>query len=230
MAKKRTNYSHKLLGRKTSDAGFTILELMISSSVFAVVLLVIAVGVINFTNTYYKGIISTETQSVARTIMADISQAVEFGGTVTTPNNGVSEICIDNTLYAYVVGQQVTNSPASGSSDQGYNGLIASNTGCPSSDPANDPAPYLKSGGAGSPGVPPGARELLSQYMRLGFLSVTPTPDAGGLYTVQVRVLYGDDDLFNQTTNWATALCSGGPGSQFCAVSNLTTTVEKRLI
>jgi len=228
MAKNRTNYFQKLSRRKIGAAGFTILELMIASSVFAVILLVIAVGVINFTNSYYKGIISSETQSVAQTIMADISQSIEFGepGNLNLSNGNVSGVCIDNTLYAYVVGQQVTDSSPNGSQNQGYHGLVAGNIGCSS---LSTLTPYLGSGSQGNSGsLPPGARELLSQYMRLGVLSVTP--DAGGLYTIQVRVLYGDDDLFNQTTNWATALCSGGPGSQFCAVSNLTTTVEKRLI
>jgi prepilin-type N-terminal cleavage/methylation domain-containing protein len=226
MAKKRTNYSHKLLGRKTSDAGFTILELMISSSVFAVVLLVIAVGVINFTNNYYKGIISTETQSTARTVMADISQSIEFGESVNLnlSNGNVSGVCIDNTLYAYVVGQQVTDSSPNSSQNQGYHGLVAGNIGCSS---LSTLTPYLGSGSQGNSGsLPSGARELLNQHMRLGVLSITPN---GDLYTVQVRVIYGDTNLLT-SKNWATATCVSGAGSQFCATANLTTTVEKRLI
>jgi hypothetical protein len=75
------------------------------------------------------------------------------------------------------------------------------------------------------------ARELLGPHMRLGALDIT---SAGSLYTVHVRVIYGDDDLLTPTvsgsTDWNSELCSGTTaGSQFCAVSDLTTTVKQRL-
>ena len=226
MAKIRTNYLRKLSRKKIGAAGFTILELMIASSVFAVILLVIAVGVINFTNSYYKGIISTETQSVARTIMADISQSIEFGESVNLnlSNGNVSGVCIDNTMYVYVVGQQVTDSSPNGSQNQGYHGIVTGNIGCSSLSAL---APYLGSGSQGHSGsLPSGSRELLNQHMRLGVLNIT---SKGSLYTIQIRVIYGDNNLLT-TTNWATDECISGAGSQFCAVSNLKTTVEQRLI
>jgi hypothetical protein len=45
---------------------------------------------------------------------------------------------------------------------------------------------------------------------------------------VQVRVIYGDDDLLSNPTA-ANANCKSQAGSQFCAVSDLTTVVVKRV-
>jgi hypothetical protein len=49
-----------------------------------------------------------------------------------------------------------------------------------------------------------------------------------GLYSIDVRVVYGDDDLLiNPTATNAT--CKVGSGSQFCAVSELSTVVQQRI-
>jgi hypothetical protein len=51
-------------------------------------------------------------------------------------------------------------------------------------------------------------------------------------YTVNIRVAYGDDDLFGITGPnpvWGTIVCKDGAGSQFCAVSDLSTTVQQRI-
>ena len=69
-------------------------------------------------------------------------------------------------------------------------------------------------------------RELLGNHMRLGTLDITPN---GSLYTIHLRVIYGDNDLLSDTSDFSKASCVGSiPGSQFCAVSDLTTTVQKR--
>ncbi len=213
--KRRTRYN---------DQGFTILELLVASTVFAVILLVVAIGVIRFTNSYYKGITSSKTQATARSIIAEISQSLQFGKNMTprAGAGGVSGFCIDNTLYSYAIGQQVTDNAPDASKHQGYHGLVVSTGGdCSAATPS------LPNTAA----VPASSRELLGQHMRLGALTVTA---AGNLYTIHVRVLYGDDDLFTPavfgSTNWANEICSGTSGSQFCAVSDLTTTVERRLL
>lgn len=207
-------------------AGFTILELLVASAVFAVILLVVAIGVIRFTDDYYKGITSSRTQATARTIMADISQAIQFSTSVNVIPAGagnVGGLCVDNTLYSYAIGQQITDSAPNGSLHQGYHGLVASSVGTCSAGTT----PSLPN----TASLPAGSRELLGQHMRLSALDVIA---AGNLYTIHVRVVYGDDDLLfpavSGSTSWANEDCGGGTGSQFCAVSNLTTTVERRLL
>jgi hypothetical protein len=65
--------------------------------------------------------------------------------------------------------------------------------------------------------------------MRLGDLTINPL--GGGAYTVHVRVIYGDSDVLTSPngSDWSNVTCQGGAGSQFCAVSDLTTTVQTRL-
>ncbi len=204
----------------TRQHGFTILELMVATAVFSVILLIVAIGAISFTNSYYKGVTSSKTQAVARSIMSNLVQAIQFGQLV-NPNlvsGNYSGICVDNTLYSFVLGQQVTDSLPFGP-HQAYHGLIES-TG----NDCSSQAPIVPNSSNPLPG---NQRELLGQHMRLGALSVTP---AGSLYTVRVRVIYGDDDLLTSNI-WATALCAGNvTGSDFCAVSDLTTTVGRRLL
>lgn len=206
-------------------SGFTIVELMIATMVFSIVLLVIAVGVLRFTNAYFKGINSSKTQAAARAVMSQVAQSIQFSKVVTplARSGNTDGICVDNTLYSFVVGQQVTDVAPNGAKHQGYHGLVVSNPGsCSVGITPNVPA---------SSALPSGSRELLGQHMRLGALDVSP---AGKLYKIHVRVIYGDDDLLTPAvsagTDWANEVCSGATGEQFCAVSDLTTTVEQRLL
>lgn len=211
-------------GEHAKQAGFTILELMVASAVFTVILIVIAVGVLSYTNSYYRGINSSKTQEATRAIMDTIVQSIQFGQGLPkqlSGSGGALGLCIDNTLYSYKIGQEITDAPPFGA-HQGYHGLVSTVGGdCTGATPSVPTTQTL----AGS------SRELLGQRMRLSDLAVTPS---GNLYTIRVRVLYGDDDAFTPvvsgSTNWANENCQGGPGSQFCAVSDLTTTVERRLL
>jgi prepilin-type N-terminal cleavage/methylation domain-containing protein len=219
------NSSHRF-----NDQGFTILELLVATSVFTIVLLVVAVGAVSFTNSYYKGIASSKTQAADRNIIASLAQSIQFGKSLVPVSSGsVAGFCIDNTLYAYVVGQQVTDSAPQVAKHQAYHGLVQSIGGsCSAGIPANIAAAL---GAPGSINLPAGARELLGQRMRISALTIS---QVGSLYTVHARVMYGDDDLFipviGAVPSWSQELCAGKSGSQFCAVSDLTTTVQQRLL
>jgi hypothetical protein len=65
--------------------------------------------------------------------------------------------------------------------------------------------------------------------MRLGALTIESLD--GGAYSVHVRVIYGDSDVMTSPngSDWSNVICKGGAGSQFCAVSDLITTVQPRL-
>jgi hypothetical protein len=69
-----------------------------------------------------------------------------------------------------------------------------------------------------------GARELLPVNMRLARLSLTYR--GSNLYDLTIRVVSGENDLLDAAHD----NCSGSKaGTQFCAVSELTTVVQKRL-
>ena len=221
----------KISRNKSRSAGFTILELMIASSVFAVVLLIVAIGAISFTNSYYKGITSSEVQSVTRTIMSQVSQSIEFSESLSilTPNNGVAGYCIDNTMYSYELGLEVVNPPnPDPSQDQNNHGLVVNtNASCSSSTTPSLPE---------TPALPQFSQELLNQHMRLGEFEITQL--SSNLYSINLEVIYGDNAILSPipssslplgSSQWSAENCAPGIGSQFCAISELTTTVEQRL-
>lgn len=204
------------------QGGFTLLELMIATSVFAVILLVVTAGILSFTRQYYKGVVSSTTQTTAREIMSEVVQTIQFGSTIQTDltgGAGVKGFCADNNLFSYKPDVQITDNGGVATQSQGYHALIRSQLagGCNSSA-----TPLVMPNAAG---LPSGQRELLGNHMRLSALEVSPVTVGGSLYRVHVRVVYGDDDLLTADHS----KCRGGIGSQFCAVSDLNTTVQKRL-
>ncbi len=188
----------KRLDRK----GFTIIELLIATVIFAVILLIMTAAVVQFGRIYYKGVISSRTQEAARSVTEDIGRSIQFGGGAGINTNGFK--CFGNRSFSYRTGFAV---------QPGQNALVAQTV--PSCASAS--AVPLNSGS-----LPPGATELLGNNMRLiGF----DVQESGSQYRIIISVGYGDDDLLagGECTQ---SLSAGG---QFCAVSRLETTVTKRL-
>ncbi|CAN5145224.1 hypothetical protein BH09PAT3_BH09PAT3_5860 [soil metagenome] len=209
--------------KKSSQAGFTIIELMIATSVFSIVLIIITSGVISFTRQYYKGIVTNTTQNVTRSVSNEISQALQFGSTgATAIYNTASPVaqvgyCISGKAYYYAKEHQLdTSNPAN------HALISSSDVGCPSSKNINVATLNFATSGLNQP------RELLGDKMRLMDFTITDlgltNPTRAGSYTIHIKVSYGDTDLLK-----ADGSCKGGVGSEYCATSELTTTVVKRL-
>ena len=212
-------------------AGFTILELLIATMVFAVVLLLITVGILQIARVYYKGITEANTQSTARTIMDEIAQAIQFSGgtvgaTATSPVSGTDyAFCINNTQVSYKLGSQVKNNPSA--SDQSWHAIVSRIvSGCTG----------LGAQTLGNQSLLSGSRELMGENMRLANLDVDSL--GNNRYRIVVRVVYGDSDLLYSPSaptdsagaTRADAACRAiRAGTQFCAVSELSTTVVKRV-
>lgn len=218
-----------MIGRKHTPAsqhGFTVVELLIATAVFSMVLLFVTVGIMQITRVYYKGVTETNTQDTARNISDVISRTIQFGGTGniqqsvgTTPGTSYA-FCIGNQLFSYVLGYQVVDSKTAGLS-QAYHGLVLSTAaGC--GGPASPIANLVNIQNI------PNSRELVGAKMRLSKLSVKPVSGSANLWNVDVKIVYGDDDLINNPTG-PTASCKSDTGSQFCAMSELNTIVEKRV-
>ena len=224
----------KLTTKTGSQAGFTIVELMIATLVFSTILVVITFGVLSFTKSYYRGINSSATQTTTQAALDAITQAIQFNAAgAQVPPPGSSFFCAGNKVFMYTLGVPPTN-PVTSSSW----GLFE----------ADNPNPTCSSLSVGSPGV-----ELLTPNMRLTWLAVTPT-SGGSASQVSLSVTYGSADLMCKGSIPGTAVgaCSAGAsafpitanvtgssagdvhcksqtGSQFCSTSDLFTTVQKRL-
>lgn len=200
-------------------AGFTIVELMIASAVFSVVLLVCASGLIQIGRVYYKGITSSQTQESARSIMDDISRAIQFSGgritqTLVPPTSWDSQdrFCIGGNKYSFQKGKQLVDS--SPTSDQTRQALVIS-----------------EDAACGSPNLTAaGSKEFLTVNQRVVNLKVEPVPGTLNLYRVNLVIAAGDEELFIKDVNgYVTACKSSRLGGQFCAISELNTTVQKRV-
>lgn len=204
-----------------NQQAFTILELMIATMVFSVILLLVTTGILNIGKTYYKGALQARTQGTARNIIDEISRSIQFTGVTpwpTIPLNAASTpypkpggeywACINNINYSYVIDRQLDTDVSKA--------LISYDSPC---------FPY-------SPSAVPAARnpkELLGKGMRLTALEVMLVPGNSDVYNVTVEVASGEIDLFNLTAGISSS-CKSGVGSQFCAISRLSTTVKKRVL
>jgi len=207
-----------------SQKGFTIIELMIATLVFSVILLLVTYGLIQIGRTYIKGLNESKTQQTARSIMDTISQDIQFnGGKIKIPAafTGTFAVCIgDNRYSAMIDGQLVDGVPDTVKHQTNHTLVVDRPVG---GECNATPLTYRNLNAAIPPDDPYKPRELMAPNMRLAKFNITP---AGALlWNIKVRVVYGDDDLLNPARD----ACAGGPGSQFCAVAELSTTVQKRV-
>jgi prepilin-type N-terminal cleavage/methylation domain-containing protein len=207
-----------------SSAGFTVIELMIASLVFSVILVVITVGVLSFTNRYYKGVNSAATQAASQSVIDTVTQAMQFGNgsvDITGISASPAYFCAGGSKFVFDKGEKYTES----ASQKGF---------------------YVEpqGGAACNSTVVGGGRQLLGKNMRLADLAITSVSTR--FFSVDITVAYGDDDLLcapsivnSCTTNAPMAAteysnrpditCKPTVGTQFCAVSRLKTSVEKRV-
>lgn len=204
--------------------GFTIVELLVATVVFSIILLVATSGIIQLGRLYYKGIIEARTQESTRAIFEDVSRSVQFakGGKQVVPSGslpvGVTQFCIGDTRYSYKVDE-----PVSGVSSTGLRvARISPNDTC-----------------AGAVA----GQQLLGENMRILELKVESV-GSGDVYSVSAAIAHGDNFLLSHynddgspvnpatvITDAASAKCKTGiGGSSFCAVAQLDTIIKKRLI
>lgn len=204
-------------------AGFTIIELLIATVVFSMVLILITVGVLSFTKSYYRGVNQSNTQSAARTVLENITQAIQFSGddvtTALPQTNGSRGVCVGNQRYSYLPGKQLWDDGAPNPAlNQTKHVLLLDKPGSCAGLPALD----VQAASIGS------ATELLQPRMRLSKLTIERV-GVTELYQVTVRVVYGDDDLLNNPTGDNASCKVSISGSQYCAQSELSATVKKRI-
>lgn len=218
------------------DSGFTIVELMISTAVFSVVLLITSAGIIAIGRSYYKSLTSNRVHEATRSLMSDVSGSLQFSddsevnSQLSDPDHtGVIVRCFGSDRFRYFI-----NQPVNGALHQGiYRDQRPSAATC---NGCNSAGLQVNGINCIHPDDFTGAQQLLGSNMRLLQFDVTGTDP----YQISVRVAYGDNDLLTTYDihgnplplpmgDPATALCRSGTGSNFCAVSSLVTTVTSRV-
>lgn len=227
------------MGRSTTTrrqrAGFTIIELLIATLIFSMVILLITIGVLSFTRAFYKGVNQSTTQNATRLILEDIAQAVQFSGGEIQPsltsNNGSDAFCIGNKQYSYIKGRQLTDDAPLTATQTKYALVVEKLNNC-AGGTARD---LSDTTGVAACIAAKACTELLRPMMRLSNISIAPTPATStDVYRITVRIVYGDDDLLKNappiTPTSADARCETGiSGVQYCAQAELSTIVKKRI-
>jgi prepilin-type N-terminal cleavage/methylation domain-containing protein len=263
---------------RNSQAGFTIVELMIALAVLSVLLVMASVIMLQIGKMYSKGVNAAAVQTASRDIVGTISNTLQFSGdepsscspmpatgavtcaahsaVETRPggdNQTVYAYCIGTTRYTYVLGPKLSSTP---NAQGAYHVLWQDKM----SSPANTNCYPLNINTAAIPSTCPGVstslcaavvnsgKELIPQNMRLTRFLIRSIDVTGTTYGVDAWLAFGDDDLLTiANTSAATPVgvcdpgqggkascagyvhCNGGIGQEYCATSQLSTTVTRRL-
>ena len=217
--------------------GFTLIELMIAISTFSVLLLVCFGAFIYLGHLYYKGATESRTNEIVRTIINDISQAIQFSGVTIEPivadppTDGWAATCIGHRKYSYRL-QNTTMSPSVGvqldPEATGYNFSAGSQKATS--------VFVVSNGNCAGTAVPTNTQqyELLDKNMRLLEFKIEPDVDSR-LFTIDIAIAYGgdpehpdlDSEIFVMDSNDGIIQCK--PRQTFCAVNRLSTTVYRKV-
>jgi len=233
-----------MVSLKRAEQGVTIIELMIATTIFAVILVIIMSAYMFVTKDYSKAYVEAQTQNATRSIAQQISQYIELSAGLVTSNDplngafpllaaadGTQGLCVGGYRYSVLFNTEIGN----GTNDA----LVVDNL--PNCNPLNTSAQAIKAGPLTST-----SKELLSKGMRVGQFSVTALPNSStpgstvpavpGRYSIKVEVAYGDDTsqsgplhVSGAGYNYSYSCDTISQGGSFCAVSSLNTFAQARL-
>lgn len=224
---------------KTSSrqTGFTIIELMMATIIFSMVLVVVVAGFMQIGRIFYKGISISSTQEAARSLSAGITDDLTFARSVSLSDaasgaayndNGTSFFCVGNHRYAYKVdGYKITSADVTDSS-RPIEGVQRTNIpgGCPA--PSDNPGTAWK--------------QMLGPDMQLNVLNLKCAYGTFCSLSVHI-VFYGNDKTVFDTNSGGfdndpsspgynanqapDAFCSGNLlSTQFCSTADIDTSVN----
>lgn len=196
--------------------GFTIIEVMIATAVFSVVLLITITGFIQIAQVFYKGVIKTQTQQDLRQIVDLVSSNIRSAPVVYDPiniNGNKYYQCIGSNRYTYIKNTRVNLA------DHDTNtkfGLMVDQL------PGNSPcgSPYNAATAFNNP------TELLDTNERLNHFIVSRQANLNNwVYQVDIAIAAGRDQYLSTDANGEAACNDRLSISQFCSVANVVTAV-----
>lgn len=225
-----------------AQSGFTIIELMISTVVFSLVLMSASVAIIQIGKKFSRGVTYTRTQEVARSTVEEISQSIQFTNeSIKVPNYPVDAdtvgpeiepgsedtffFCVGPRRFTFAVDRKKSDTTDVDNKEKAHVFWVD----LPASGCANavstGPASLDETNPSGDAAVNKGY-ELLDDNMRITRLSVSPY--SNGSWRISLSIAKGDDDLLFVRDGRTT--CEGSIyGAEHCAVSEISVTVNKRV-
>ena len=220
---------------KSDKTGFTITELLISTAVFSVVVMVISTMTIQIARMYYKGINLTKTQTTARNLLDSFSRPIQLENAQITQTDSVNNggltqeyFCVGTTGYTFAEGLKVDSGATSYSETTKTIPHVLWQSNNSSVAECIDNA---KNVNLADKNISVNGRDLIFDKMWLKELTVNEVTNKKNLWNLRVNVLYGDRDLMlPEDTSQNPEKCRGGiAGSQWCAQSYYETFIYKRV-
>ena len=220
------------MNNHSKQKGFTIIELMIATVIFTLVLMICLSGIMQITKMYYRAVTQNKTREVARSIIDEIGESIRFskesiqpgtaivGPQVDLSNNAIGFFCIGAKRYSFALDRQMKSAPENNKKQIRHSLWVDKPGDC--SVPAD-----LTTETPSADGV-----DLVSENMRLYKLAIIQRDSVNNVYEIGMGVAYGDDDLLSPRPedNPVEYTCEGAfIASEFCATINLNETVQKRL-
>ncbi|MDL2363577.1 MAG: prepilin-type N-terminal cleavage/methylation domain-containing protein [Patescibacteria group bacterium] len=221
-----------------SSNGFTIVELMISLSILSVILVISTVVITQIGRIYAKGVNAADIQNINRNVLADLSSSLQFSGsqpfpcTIDTAQTCAASTasftgiptayayCIGTTRYSFVFNKELGYDQSTNETTNHvlWKDTMSNISTCIPVDlsVAGDPSPGTK------------GYEMVGPHMQITKLKIKGSSTNIGEYTVDAWLGYGDSDLVRVDVNGVPS-CKDGDGTEFCASSQLSQTVIRRL-
>jgi prepilin-type N-terminal cleavage/methylation domain-containing protein len=221
------------------NSGFTVMELMIATAVFSVLLLISLVGFLQIGQLFYKGVNITRTSDVSKQVISSVKNDISFyPGTAAITIQGPSQVspsggptinrywfCAGQNRYSFILYRPLDSAAQATEMTLDVSGwyrfaLLKDRI---TVTPPACPNPFNTSGSA--PINPGSVTELLGDKMRLARFTLTPIGTS--LYTLNVRIAYGIDEVLNNPTNENVSCKSGSNNSRYCFVTQVRTTARR---
>jgi prepilin-type N-terminal cleavage/methylation domain-containing protein len=214
-----------MTNKKLPQKGFTIIELLIATAVFSLVLVIFLTALVRISQLFYKGVSLTNTQEATRNVIQTISDDIQFSNE--SPAYYGDYFCIGGHRYTLSKGVQV------GSGDPADYGIVRESMNTCKSPFTAPPT--------GEPVNTASAEKLLDPGMQLNNLTIDPDTVTGSVRLKILVVYYGSDKgVFSSPTashndpndvdydayKAIDAQCTGhANSSQFCATADYETTI-----
>lgn len=214
------------------NQGFTIVELLIASAVFSVVLIGALAGFLQIGRVFYKGTSLAATQETARQILNEVSDNIQNAASVSSVQSDTpyDYFCVGNVRYTFEIGRAVDTSNTDSFTRNDRYGLMKDTL--PGSNACAPPCPKSPAPCEADQTRWDSPVELLGDNMRLqDFKIQSNTSISADYYTISVVVAFGDSDLLELATpgDESSIRCKGtsSEGQHFCAVARYSTSIKR---
>ncbi len=233
--------------KEDAQKGFTLIELMVSTVVFSLVLMAVTVALVQISRLYYRGVTQARTQEIMRNVSDEIAQSIQFSAQdVTPPNYDIAVgtpgpnipaidkgagydlfyFCVGPKRYSFTIDRMVSKEDPGESNKYSPHGIwvdVPEDTGCANSavppGPANLYDTDMQPTDEG--------RELLQDNMRITKLELIPISDE--LWKLNLAIAYGEEEFFF-VNDEGRKVCEGSRiGVELCATSELSLTILRRV-